>query len=146
MTRNWAWDRWQILLVLFVLFVAGCSERKHEPGPKVESFPVTGTVSVAGQPAAGARVFFHPTPYQPRQRVFDAFTGEGGQFQPTTNTPGDGLPPGKYIVTITWPEIPTDDPELERDKLRGRYNNPKRPVFTVEVKAEANNLKPFELK
>lgn len=139
--------RWGVVAVLVAVLVAGCKEeRKYEPAPSADCFPVSGTVRAGGKPAAGARVVFHPLPVQPGQRTFEVFTDAEGKFQPTTNRTGDGLPPGKYDVTITWPEIPTDDPEVENDRLRGRYNNRQKPPFAVEVKREPNTIPPFDVK
>jgi hypothetical protein len=65
--------------------------------------PVRATLHVAGHPAAGAVVTLHPLnrigsdPVLPRGRV-----AGNGQIEWTTYEPGDGVPPGRYVVTAVW--------------------------------------------
>ena len=69
-----------------------------------------------------------------------------GNYTAATYKPGDGMPAGEYAVLGQWPDVVTDDPALGGDRLRGRYNDRQKPVFTVEVKAEPNSLPPFDVK
>jgi hypothetical protein len=108
---------------------------------------VTGTVLVAGQPAPNVRVSFvaqNPTEGVPSE--FEVITGEGGKFEASTYRTGDGLPPGRYAVTLVWPQFMTDDPVAGGDRLRWRYANRQKPFQVVDVKAESNQLPPFDVK
>ena len=107
--------------------------------------PAAGEVLIQGKPAANVRLVFHPVPARPEWGMFRALTGADGTFKCTTNVPEDGLPPGRYTVTITWPEMIQEDPEYESDKLRGRYADPRRPAFVVDVAAPATRFPPFKL-
>lgn len=82
-------------LVMFAGF-AGCG------GPadiRPAVYPVAGTLLVAGVPAGGAQIAFIPAAGGPCPV---AVTDPDGRFRLTTRTPGDGAPPGEYVVTVLW--------------------------------------------
>jgi hypothetical protein len=89
---------------------------------RLNTYPVEGKLFVAGMPAGNANVYFYPLdPGQ--QRVPVAITAPDGSFRLTTLRPGDGAPPGRYDVTVIWPDyaIPRDecaDPLHDRLKLQ----------------------------
>jgi len=90
--------RLPILLCVATLVVAlaGCGDGR----PALVR--VTGTVQLDGKPLEGAIVSFQPVA-QGRdafQRPSSAVTDAEGKFSPGTYGPDDGLPPGKYRVTI----------------------------------------------
>ncbi len=130
------------------LVAVGCGGSQDTGGPREPAFPVFGVVKVKGVPAFEARVIAVPAGSTPETSPqFDAITNEKGEFRFGMNTETDGLPPGKYDIRITWPDIVRrHEPEREIDQLNGRYNQPKKPAFTIEVKSGDNTLPPFELK
>jgi hypothetical protein len=65
----------------------------------VGAVPVTGTVTLDGQPVAGANVSFSPTSGGGKAAV--GTTDASGKFTLTTMKSGDGAVPGAYLVTIT---------------------------------------------
>jgi hypothetical protein len=73
--------------VLFILFV-GCGQS--------ETVPVTGTVTLNGQPATEAEVIFTPS----KGRVASGATDAAGRFTLSTNKPDDGAVPGDHKVTV----------------------------------------------
>ena len=118
----------------------------------MEVHPVTGKVTVNGQPAAGAEVVFYG--------ATDDLTGKGtvapygiadenGAFELRSYEPGDGAPAGKFKVTIYWPEEipPGVDEEMyePQDRLNNRYSDPNTTELTVEVPEGGGELPPFEL-
>jgi hypothetical protein len=152
-------------LVLAMLSVAGCGNR---PAGYSRAF---GKLSYKGEPAAGALLVFHleGSKSQSADLVVPAATVEDdGSFELVSPT-GDGAPPGKYKVLVSWPadsptaEAPTSTkakkkaggvPDrrknkldtLARDRLKGRYFSVDTPLTTVEVKAESTDLGSLEIK
>mgnify|MGYP001144857799 CR=1 FL=1 len=83
--------------------VWGCSGGESEL--KTPVYPVKGSVTFEGEPAAGAFVVFHPriapkpgdAASSPRATV-----QADGAFALTTAVAGDGAPAGDYAVTVQW--------------------------------------------
>jgi hypothetical protein len=61
--------------------------------------PVSGTVTLDGQPVDAATVVFIPKEGKGRQA--SGLTGTDGKFRLTTSTTGDGALPGEYVVLVT---------------------------------------------
>jgi hypothetical protein len=62
--------------------------------------------------------------------------------------PDDGAPAGEFKVTVVWPESPPPNASgvfEVRDRLRGRYANPKTTELTATVEEGGGALPPFEL-
>jgi len=101
--------------LLFLCTVVGCGGTK---GPAVTA--VSGTVLLDGEPLDGASVVFHPT--SSSGLGGSGKTSADGTFGLTTfrATPGAGVVPGEYVVTISkeeWPQFEEpedDDPDYER--------------------------------
>lgn len=76
-------------------------------------------------------------------------TGPDGTFTLSTGAPGNGAPPGNYIVTFEKPEIApaqqTDYIETEIDVFQGKYCNPQQSTFRITVERGENTLSPFEI-
>jgi hypothetical protein len=151
-------------LLVAMLSVAGCSDR---PAGYSRAY---GKLSYKGAPAAGAFLVFH-LEGQPQSGDFvvpGATVEDDGSFE-VASPHGDGAPPGKYKVLVSWPaDSPTDGatadskskkkaaiapafhknkPDtLAKDRLHGRFFNVDNPLTTVEVKAEATDLGMLEIK
>jgi hypothetical protein len=136
----------RFLLPNLVLFLVGCgsSDLPAPPGERLQVFPVQGEVAIAGQPVSGVRVFF--TQLDGKKLTFNTVTDAHGKYAFSLYAKGDGLPPGKYGVRLTQPQDMVDDFEVETDKLKGRYNNPRLSAFSVEVKSQPNQISRFDLK
>ena len=101
--------------MLSLFTVVGCGGIKS-PAVTV----VSGTVLLDGEPLDGASVVFHPT--SPSGLAGSGKTTTDGTFGLTTfrATPGAGVVPGEYVVTISkeeWPQFEEpedDDPDYER--------------------------------
>jgi hypothetical protein len=112
-------------------------------------YPVSGTVTFKGQPAGGAAVFFHRQGSDPmNEHAIMGIVRDDGYFTLVCGPLGDGAPPGEYDVLIQWRQDLNQAKGLARkarDRLKGRYADPKSPRFHALVKAETNHLPPFEL-
>jgi hypothetical protein len=73
--------------------------------------------------------------------------GTDGKFQLGTFATADGAPAGEYVVTITWPETKTDatGDEVTHDRLKGRFRDPARSPWKVQIQEGTNLLGPFSL-
>lgn len=127
---------------LAAVLPSGC-----EPaGPKL--YPVRGTVTVKGKPAAHAVVFLHrkgrtdmaePVPY--------GKAGDDGKFVVTTNKDGDGAQTGEYVLTVFYPDM-TKQPDgngQRPDLLNGAYEKPGQTKLAATVKPEENTIPPIDL-
>ena len=120
-------------VLLLAAAVGGCGER---PRPL---YPVRGTVTMDGRPAADVLVRFHPlgdpSPYpMPSQ----ALTAADGTFTLSTNRTADGAYAGEYAVTFLWYDVRVDSQGENvfsgPDKLGGRYRDPAASAFKVTVR------------
>lgn len=149
-------------LASLLLAMTACSSSN------IPTYPITGKVTKAGKPIAGATVFFFP---QGGTKQFQELvpprgtTRSDGTFSLETFGENDGAPAGAYKVTITWNEAPAhqrtkknihafadDDPEAEQevgsdspDKLRGQYGDPSTTPLMATIPAAPAELPAFEL-
>jgi hypothetical protein len=107
-------------------------------------YPVRGQVFFKDEPAEGAVVTLTPS------AGFDAKTPrpqgaveKDGSFRLNTFDLHDGAPEGDYVVTIRWGG---KSGRPGPDRFRERYNDPKRPIQRVTIRAGDNNLEPIRLK
>jgi hypothetical protein len=119
-------------------------------GNKHNIYPVSGKVTYKGAPAAGAAVFFqHPGVKSVNDHIVMGIVQEDGSFGLVCGSLGEGAPPGEYDILIEWKPASKQQgkglPQHTPDKLKGRYADPKHPLLHATVKAETNNLLPFEL-
>jgi hypothetical protein len=130
-----------IVVVLFGGLSASFSGR-----PKV--YPVAGKVLHKGQPAAGARVVFHPSGVADPQALRPLATvGPDGSFALTSYEQGDGAPLGEYTVTVVWPsQSGRRVTGSAVDRLHGAYSDPARSPLRVRVTEGKNELEPFDLR
>ena len=146
------------VFVSLILSCAGC-------GNSAGLSPVDGKVFYKGEPAAGARLYFHRTDADASHGpVPSAEVAEDGGFQVTCGDLGSGAPPGTYNVLVEWREGPlrTHRADLAKkvgkdavkgrkfelkadDRLHGRYLDPGHPKLHAEVKLGSTSLPPFEL-
>lgn len=77
-----------------------------------------------------------------------AVVQEDGSFEVVCGSLGKGAPPGDYDVLIEWKPVSGQSkgrPQHGADFFRGRYADPKQPLFHATVEANTNQLAPFEL-
>jgi len=118
-------------------------------GNKNNLYAVSGKVTYQGAPATGAAVFFSRQGGDPmNEHLMMGLVKEDGSFELVCGSLGKGAPPGDYDVVIEWMQVSGQSkgrPQRGPDKLKGRYADPKHPLLHAMVKAEINDLPPFEL-
>jgi hypothetical protein len=134
-------------------------------------YPVHGKVIYKGQPAVGATVSLRREgPALPGTEALGPLVPSGqvdeeGNFLVALDDFGYGAPVGQYKALIQWRvpvdassevaapatkskksrKVVADKPEGIPDRLQGRFMNPDKSKFVVEVKAEDNALQPFDV-
>lgn len=83
------------MLALVALLPCGCSSNDEVP-----VHPVQGKLVYRGRPIAEATVVLHSKGGPQRGQRPLAYTDAQGRFTLTTTRPGDGAPPGEYVVTV----------------------------------------------
>jgi hypothetical protein len=133
---------WFPALAAIGMACSGCG------GGTPATVPAATTVRVNGLPAAGANVTLHPAGAdwagRYAHRPFGK-AGPDGAVEFSTFAPGDGAPPGTYVVTVYWPH--EKESGRDGDRLGGAHESPTRPnPLTVTVAAGATELAPIDLK
>lgn len=139
-------------LVVGCLLIAlcGCGDSDDR---RLAVYPVTGKVTVKGQPAEGAEVVFvtadealrgpgHPLP--------TGIAGPDGNFKLSSYAVNDGAPAGEYEVTIVWPAMAKEEEagaesQSTGDRLKSRYAAPGHSGLKATVDASPTELPPFDL-
>lgn len=111
---------------------------------------VEGTVTLDGEPLEGARLSFIPDAGNQIQRGSNATSGVGGNFVVGTYSADDGIPVGKYKVTVIKEEMVgempegynTEDPTENAKPMKVKlftpehYSLPDQTDLTVEVTSD----------
>ncbi len=102
-----------------------------------ETVPVTGVITVNGKPAEGVHVVFHPVGGMDQAQPTEtkAITDKDGKFAASTYVLGDGVPPGEYTLTFSWPQLNMISMAFEGDKLKGKYDKPAKSQHKVTVES-----------
>ncbi len=112
-------------------------------------YPVSGKAMYNGHPAVGAAVFFQRKGGKSQNDpLIMGLVQEDGSFALVCGSKGKGAPPGEYEVLVEWKQGGNRGKGRVRtmpDRLKGRYADPAHPLLHATVKAESNNLPPFEL-
>jgi prepilin-type processing-associated H-X9-DG protein len=114
--------------------------------------PVRGAILVAGKPAVGAAVCFHPRS-DPSPRAWRSFgcVGIDGTFSLTTHVKADGAPQGDYVVTVFWGDPATDPRDgddvsaLRPDLLKGQFAARESSPLRARVGGKAIEFAPVDL-
>jgi hypothetical protein len=135
------------LLCGCLLVLAGCG---GGGGPEL---PVSGVVTLDGNPVADATVRFYPDEGTDPTSSGYAQTGTDGKFVVTGGNDKKGLVAGKYKVTVTKGKAQTANseegagaviPEIEfKDDFPAIYSNPAKTVLAYSVTGDG---KPIEIK
>lgn len=146
---NYPVGQWRMVVSPVLLGLAtlmGCGTGLSVPA----TVPVCGVVRYKGKPLQGVRVTLHAQGERAKcEFVPTGETGPDGKFTLSTGAPGNGAPPGRYVVTFEKPEIgssaSTGSVETEIDAFRGKFNDPSQSKWTVTIERGENSLQPFEL-
>ena len=131
-------------VVLLTVVLASCAKEPVTP----PVYPSSGSVTFQKKPAQKAVVVLRPTaPDAPASVLPRGEVGADGKFRLSTFTADDGAPAGEYAVTITWPETKTDEAgdEVTKDRLKGRFNDPAKCQWKVQIKEGNNEVGPFTI-
>jgi hypothetical protein len=120
-----------IVLLFALAALAGCGQS----GPEV--VPVEGKITYGGGswPRGGSLYFASAEPAaglprRPASATFDA----SGEFRPTSFKPGDGLVPGRYLVSVeAWESAPTMGAKPPRSLVPKKYQSPQTSGLEIEV-------------
>jgi hypothetical protein len=108
-------------------------------------YPVRGQLFADGKPAAGAYALFHPaSDADPHATRPHGQVDQDGTFVLSTYGANDGAPVGDYIVTLEWRKTVPGHGPRGPSLLPAEYGTPKESPLRASVKAESNNLPPFE--
>jgi len=144
-----------LLLLAIVIGLIGCKEER-DFGERVKTYPVTGSITVDGQPVGGLKVMAHSTTPKVKTKPkaddtaapsvyvpsgLSAFTDKEGHFEISTYVKGDGIPAGEYTLTFLWGQYNLGGRYGGPDKLKGKYKDPKK----SEVKFTVDPTKPTDL-
>ncbi len=116
-----------------LLSAAGCVQSKP--------IPVSGKVTVGGQPLAKGTVTFHPDESKGNKaKLASPPVGdiENGEYKVGAGKE-QGVPPGWYKVTVyaTVPSDPKDEYSEPMSLISETYNSPETTTLSVEVKPNA---------
>jgi hypothetical protein len=135
----------RVVLYLTAALVLACASC----GSKNTIYPVSGKVTYNGVPAEGAAVFFHRQGGDAmNEQITMGIVQADCSFEVVCGSLGKGAPPGEYDVLIEWKRFAGQSrgrPQHGPDKLKGRYADPQHARIHVTIKAEHNELAPFEL-
>jgi hypothetical protein len=118
-------------LALTACLLAGCGGGGNSP--------VSGTVTLDGQPLSGAAVIFEPNDEQ-LGRAPMGRTDDSGRYELRLSLDQRGAPPGHYIVRISTGDETGAEPIPERLPARYVYQS----ELTAEVRSGRNTIN-FEL-
>ena len=118
-------------LVVFVSLLSGC-------GNKYGTTPVTGTVTLDGDPLAGAYVIFYPV--EGGRANSTSKTNDKGEFDLSYTHDSGGAIPGSYKVLVSKTKKVN---EKDFETLPSQYNSESTTV--VEVTQSGENRFEFEL-
>lgn len=125
------------VLLLAAVLVIGCGKSGDPSRPK--TVPVSGTVTLKGQPVAGAQLVFQPDGSNPGAT---GATDADGKYTLMTFQSGDGAVPGQYKVSITKNESVASGSGPSIDPKTGGMTSDYVPPTPGAKPAEAKNLLP----
>ncbi len=128
-----------LTLLLAPLAVVGCG-----PTSRLDTYPVSGQVSVDGEPTDNVVVRFH---HQDPSVTGDARspaakTDAEGRFRLTTAVDAEGAIAGTYRVSFAWM---SGNQLTSTDRFDGSYSDPATSGVEVEVPHGGIDLPPFRL-
>lgn len=135
--------------LLLALTMAGCGATSDAPA----TFPVTGVVTLDGQPVAGADVAFLPAASDTEAAPAQAVTDDAGHFEVATlfdqgRTSRQGMKLGTYVVQITKTERPPPAAGLSqapKNVLPRKYASAATSGLNATVTADGENELTFSL-
>ncbi len=116
------------ILGMAILTLAGCGDGR----PSL--VPVSGTVTLNGAPLGEAQLGFEPDGIEGYSRPSSAITDSSGKFIVGTYDKADGIPKGKYKVTVFKKEVVGKLPENYNSEDTAANAQPVQYQWTVPQK------------
>jgi 3',5'-cyclic AMP phosphodiesterase CpdA len=117
------------------------SEEKGVERKKLKTYPFRGTVYHDGTPVAGAQLTFSRVDAKGKRTTYGvARTEADGTFVVSTYGAFDGIPAGKYTVTVALRSLGPDG-RARPNLLPAKYAAPEKSPLTAEVKEGGGELK-----
>lgn len=142
-----------VLSLIFMTLASGCGGPKNT-FVRDKTTKVTGVVLIDGkpEPMVGVRLNREGGPDgsagTSKMLTPSGMTDEEGKFAIGTydkGPEGDGAPDGTYTLTFQWGQINMLGGRYEGDKFNGKYADPAKSEFKVEVAGDAVDLGVIEL-
>lgn len=123
-------------MAAMVLLASGCGQTLP---PKPQTFPVHGTVTLAGEPVRGGRVFFEAVD------AANVPSGRGdvdkdGHYKASTFVDQEGLVPGEYKLRFEDDMRTAQQLGAEPSKYPAKYQKLDTAELKFTVKAEDNTI------
>ena len=140
-----------------MFFNLGCGNKSSLSGV----YPAQGTITLDGQPLAGASITLVPETLGAESRGASALSDDAGHFQLSTLKANDGAFPGTYKVVVVKKEVenPLTEEEKAKDaqgikvrdivavnKLPKKYESTTTTDLTLTIGASASGNDNLELK
>lgn len=135
-----------LLTLILPGLLIGCGASS---GSAVTLTPVSGTITVAGQPLPNAYVLF--SPYGDVARSAYGTTDAAGKYELRSMDGGSGCPAGKFLVTVSkfaqpdgspFPEgMPPEEASVVGvEHILPRYSDPQQTKLAVEIPASGGTF------
>jgi len=133
----------RLLSVALLIALAGCGANSEGP----QTYPVTGTVTMGGQPVAGAMVAFTPDANQTGRVPGQASTDEDGEYDISIfleqgKSTKRGLPAGEYRITVVKMEAAPGAASFDKppkNVLPSKFASAESTPLKETVKADGEN-------
>jgi hypothetical protein len=103
---GWRRTRWMIWSTAAVLLAAVTCTAGPWSLFGEQLVPLRATLQVGGRPAAGAVVALHPLDRTSADTAPPrGLVASNGKIEWTNHEAGDGVPPGRYVVTAVWSDV-----------------------------------------
>jgi serine/threonine-protein phosphatase CPPED1 len=118
------------------------SEEKGVVVKRQPTHPVEGTLTLDGQPFAGATIAFHRFNKNTEKynSVCNGRSDEKGRFEMTTYFRFDGAPVGEFVVTVTKAEGVDEEGNPVKNLLPAKYGTPGKSPLKVTIKDGTNDV------
>jgi hypothetical protein len=127
------------LVAVGCVFLTSCGSS----GPSLQ--PATGKLLYEDKPAEGATVVFQLENGPADAPKPSGVVAADGTFKLHTYPHGEGAPEGNYVVLVTWFEPSKNENAESKQKISGKYSDPKTSGLKATIKAGTNTLEPFRL-
>ena len=130
---------WRFAGSMLVLLFCSCNPSSW----KMETIPLTGTISINGNAPEGATIRLLPAEGKIDQRgsIPAGVVGPDGSYSLTTYQFDDGVPTGTYDLTVMW----LDGGPLGPDRLKNQFDGSGGNVMRVTITDDTTELPPIEL-